>query len=310
MLVADIRHQAGIRLELFNLSHGSSVELLNRTLTAFIAHEGWQLCYEQATGPDEFFGASCPIRRNYELIKGSLVRKRLSDLLELCDNFHDLENFYEHQKPTWEKLRKASDRFQLNRLELDRDTEAAPALKRMQEILQAPSPYGIIKDAEGLITKVESINTALVSQRRTEALGKIDATIAEVSKELTAAQADTGLRSGCLAPLETLRKQVEQQASVAHVTQAEQEAVRTLDIALAKIEEAAKKKQAEPQPRPQVGDPPAILVPAVKPRCVVKPADLASKPYLETDDDVDAFLAELKTKLKEAIALGQRIKIQ
>lgn len=85
LLVADIRHQAGIRLKLFNLSHGSSVELLDRTLTAFLAHEGWQLCYEQATGPDEFFGANCPIRRNYELMKGRLVRERLSDLLELCD---------------------------------------------------------------------------------------------------------------------------------------------------------------------------------------------------------------------------------
>ena len=29
------------------------------------------------------------------------------DLLDLADQFHDLEHFYDHQKPTWEKLRKA-----------------------------------------------------------------------------------------------------------------------------------------------------------------------------------------------------------
>lgn len=85
MLVGDHRSQTGVRLSLFNLSHGSSVELLNRALTAFLSHEGWRLCYEQVEGPDTFFGANCPIRRNYELLQAPLIRKRLSDLMELCD---------------------------------------------------------------------------------------------------------------------------------------------------------------------------------------------------------------------------------
>ena len=33
------------------------------------------------------------------------------DLLDLADQFHDLEHFYDHQKPTWEKLRKAMRRL-------------------------------------------------------------------------------------------------------------------------------------------------------------------------------------------------------
>ena len=33
------------------------------------------------------------------------------DLLDLADQFHDLEHFYDHQKPTWEKLRQAHDRL-------------------------------------------------------------------------------------------------------------------------------------------------------------------------------------------------------
>ncbi len=85
LLVADVRERSGTRLKLVNLSRGSSVELFDLTLTAFLAHEGWQLCYEQAVGPDALFAHNCPIRRNYELMKGALVRKRLSDLLELCD---------------------------------------------------------------------------------------------------------------------------------------------------------------------------------------------------------------------------------
>jgi hypothetical protein len=236
--------------------------------------------------------------------------ERKDDLLELSDNFHDLEHFYEHQKPTWDKLRKACDRFQLNRLELDRDAKAAPSLKRMQDILQQNEPYSNIKEAEGLIATVEAVNTALVSGRRGEALAKIDKLIAEVTKELETAQADAALQSACLGPLKLLRTQVERQQSVAHITQAEQEAGLACDAAVAKIEESAKKKQTEPQPQPQGGGPPVVPTPVVKPRCIIKPADLVTVTYLETNDEVNDFLAELKTKLEAAIASGQRIQIR
>jgi hypothetical protein len=68
-------------------------------------------------------------------LSGSTLLKK--DLLDLADQYHDLEHFYDHQKPTWEKLRKAHTAFQLNRLELEKDAQAGPALKRMQEILSA-----------------------------------------------------------------------------------------------------------------------------------------------------------------------------
>jgi len=51
-----------------------------------------------------------------------------------------VSHFYGHQKAAWDKLRKARDRFQKNRLELERHATAGPAYKRMQEILAASSP--------------------------------------------------------------------------------------------------------------------------------------------------------------------------
>jgi hypothetical protein len=112
---------------------------------------------------------------------------RKPDLLDLCDNYHDLEHFYEHQKPTWDKLRKAHDRFGLNRMELDQDDKAAPAMRRMNEILSAKAPYGLIKDAEGLIKTVEQVNTALVSGQRAEALSRIEQLRSEVLQEVAKA---------------------------------------------------------------------------------------------------------------------------
>ena len=222
------------------------------------------------------------------------------DLLNLADDFHDLDHFYGSQRATWDRLRKAHDRFQLNRMELERNDKAAPALKRMQEILSAPAPYGMIHEAEDLIRKVELVNEALVSERREGVVERIEGCIAEVSMELDAAKADAGLRSACLDTLKALCEDVRRQESIAHISQAGQEAVKAFDAALAKIAEATKKTQPD-----GVKD-----VPVVKTRRVVEPAKLMEKPYLETETDVDAFLDELGGQLRQAIANNERVEIR
>jgi hypothetical protein len=228
------------------------------------------------------------------------------ELLELADGFHDLKNFYDHQKPAWEKLRKASERFQLNRLELERDAKAAPALKRIHEILNAPCPYNLIKEGDGLIQTASGVNDALVSTHRAEALKTIDAQIAEVGRELEAVNADADLTTACLQPLRDLRHQVEGEPSLAHISQAKAEALSALDSAISRIEEGLKTKTPlSAQPGKQ--EPPA---PAVKSRCVIKPADLVRKPYLETPEEVESFIKELRQRLESAIAKNERIQIR
>jgi len=142
-----------------------------------------------------------------------------------------LEYFYDHQKPTWEKLRKAYVAFQLNRLELEKDAQAGPALKRMQEILSARSPYGLIKEADALINTVNAVNSSVLIGRRTQAVAKIDAHITTLNRDLAVAQGEASLRAACLKPLEALREQVQNEESLAHITQAEGEAVKEFDAA-------------------------------------------------------------------------------
>ncbi len=76
----------GSKLKLFNLSRVSSAMLFDLSLEAFTKHEGWKHCYDEAESDNELFGANCPIRHNYELLKSDLVRTRLRCLLELCDH--------------------------------------------------------------------------------------------------------------------------------------------------------------------------------------------------------------------------------
>src|SRR5665213_1476181 len=87
-LMGDKDPEPNARLEFFNLSTVSSATVLDLSLEALLAHDGWQTCYSEAED-DGFFGPRCPIRKNYELLKEPLVRSRLRALFQLCD-FNEL----------------------------------------------------------------------------------------------------------------------------------------------------------------------------------------------------------------------------
>ena len=93
------------------------------------------------------------------------------------------------------------------------------------------------------------MNTALLTGRRTQAVAKIDGHIATLTKDMAAAQGDAGLRAACLGPLEALREQVQEEESLAHITQAEAEAVKEFDAAVARIEEFVRKRPNRRSPR-------------------------------------------------------------
>ena len=232
------------------------------------------------------------------------------DLLDLADQFHDLEYFYDHQKPTWEKLRKAYVAFQLNRLELEKDAQAGPALKRMQEILSARSPYGLIKEADALINTVNAVNSSVLIGRRTQAVAKIDAHITTLNRDLAVAQGEASLRAACLKPLEALREQVQNEESLAHITQAEGEAVKEFDAAEGSIEEFLRKLAEQMKPKDDGSGKVQALLPVVKKQRIVKPAELIKTAYLESSEEVNRFLEALRQELEKALENNERIQIR
>lgn len=85
LLVDDEQSAVGVSLRFFNLSRRHATELFDLAVAAVLDHPGWDACRALDGGLGEFFGASCPIRHNFQLLGSSLVRTRLRDLLALCD---------------------------------------------------------------------------------------------------------------------------------------------------------------------------------------------------------------------------------
>ena len=238
------------------------------------------------------------------LIEQFLTRK--ADLLDLSDEIHELRNFYDTQRPSWDKLRQARTRFQPNRGWLEQDPSAAAALQRIQVILQAPAPYGMIKEAAGLIQSIEAVNDALIAEHRARVLPEVDKQLAKVQVELDDAKAGSDLRNQCLYPLHQLKERIESQTSLAHIAQAESLAVDLADQAFARIEVAFKTQPKTP--RDGINDRPSK--PYLKPRRVIMPSSLAPAGYLETQADIDRYLDKLRSALEKAIAAGERIEIR
>jgi len=232
------------------------------------------------------------------------------DLSEFADQYHHLDHFYNHQREIWDKLRKAKDRFNLNRLELEQDETAVHALQRMSTILKATAPYELIKEIEGLIGTVEKVNTALVEEKRSRALDILDERLARLTADVGAVKGDAALSGACLDPLQKLRQRLAREESLAHISQAEGEATKAFDAGISRIEEYSRRKHEDPPVVKASGSvvPPP---PVVKKQRVIKPALLVGSPkYLETQEQVDDFLDSLRRELEKALAANERIEIR
>ena len=223
-------------------------------------------------------------------------------LLDFTEEYHELKHFYEHQRPMWDRLRTAFNRFNLNRMELERDDLSGSALRRMGEILSAPRPYELIRETEELIRTVDDVNEKLLSARRDQTLAAIAKLTDMVRAEVLAAGGDEALIIMCLAPLKKLEEQVLTQESLAHIDQAKSEAMLLKDTAVTRLEQHPAKKTTEGNTEKD------LLV--VKPRRIVSPSKFVTSTYLESQADVDSFLDDLHNELTDALLKNERIEIR
>ena len=136
---------------------------------------------------------------------------------------------------------------------------------------------------------------------------KINGHLATITKDIEAAKGDAGLHATCVKPLEALKSVVQIEDSLAHITQAETEALKEFDRATSRIEEFVREATEQPKDKGTGAEQP---IPILKKKRVVEAARLMPSPYLESQADVEGFLQRLRTELEEALAENERIEIR
>lgn len=235
-----------------------------------------------------------------------LVQNR-SELLQVSEHFGDLQGFYKNQKPAWEALRSGVQTFGQNRLQINSDPTAGPALARMEEILATKQPYNLLPEAADLTHKVQSANDALVSAARESAVVDIQHYIKRIETELDQASADAALRDTATAGLQNLLKTAEtSDVSIAHIAEAAQAATTAFDQAMLAIESSLV-PLVPPVDGTAVSEAPPV--PPPKKRRLVSVKGVWTAGFLEDQADVDAFLEKLRKELVAGIDAGERIQI-
>ncbi len=271
----------------------------NRTLEKFkpLADTGKYPGKDEIDGCIESIDGLLKIHDSTELVKGFNSKK--DDLGDASEDLHELKDFYKNQKAAWETLREAADMFRPNRNALEKSPDAAKALKRMDEILTVPRPYGMIKEVNGLVAAVEKVNQELLGEKRKEAVREIDEKIDRLKTLLKSHDAEDDFSRESLYPLQEIKKKLAAEYSlpqiVAYVLNDAQE---LYDDALETIEEKFKPKK----PGPGKKNPEKIRT--------IKLASLKTKAYLDTDRDVEDFVEKIRTKLLEAVEEGVRIRVE
>ena len=222
------------------------------------------------------------------------------ELLELSEDVQELRGFYTNQKHSWEQLRTAVEELAQNRLQLEADQTAGPALARMEEILAAPRPYGMLHEAASLTHTARSVNDRMISDARNQADAEIQGLIDGVKAELDKAAANAALRQSATDELARLLAAATQATSIAHIAQARQAADAAFDRALTAIE-------SHSQPKP---DDPTAPQPPVKKRRVVEAKSFCVAGFIETREDAESFLSKLRAELEAALEADERVQIK
>ena len=256
------------------------------------------------------------IRDPFEFLSAMLSAR--DDWLDLAEDTHDVLSFYKTQAPVWERMLDGLASFSDNRDALVKEDASAQPLADLEAIRANPMPYGQVNRIEALLTSVEKVNESLAAVRREKALLSIDAKILEATQALDHAQAEPSVRNAVLQPLQSLKSQLAGLVSIPRILFLQGRGGELLDEAMDKIAAAAaataKAKTAAKPPAPAPGgtppSPPPPAPPVAKPIRVVRVADLGAKTYLETEQEVDAYVSKLRAELMAAIHAGHRTRVQ
>lgn len=254
---------------------------------------------------------------------------------DAADDLHDLQGFYNKdngQIHTWRKLVSSLQSYNSNRDKLIENDKAAAALRDLEKIRETPAPYGQVNRIEPLLAVVDLVNQEIVGEKRSHALNKIDEKINAVKAELTLVSADADLSNKVLRPLQVLRGNLERENSIPQIFYMQSQAAELMDDAVTSIfrEHEARRVAAEKEAaRVAVvttgtstdskvdTESTSSATPTVAPQVTIKPTATVraasfsgGKPYLETTQEVDAYVNELREKLLKLINDGQRVRVE
>jgi hypothetical protein len=77
---------ASSQIRLFHMSSVGSDTLMDGCIEALVTHPGWESLEKEHSETNDIFADNSPLRRNFQALNDSTIRRRLLDLAKLCDS--------------------------------------------------------------------------------------------------------------------------------------------------------------------------------------------------------------------------------
>jgi hypothetical protein len=220
------------------------------------------------------------------------VAEAEDDLLDFAEDLPLVQSFHKTQKTVFEQGRSFVQAKTANSSYYADDGLAAWG--SLQQIMAAASPFSQIPKIKGLLASITKHDVELLKARREKALPSVRKRLEQLAAFADSAGADAGQKTQALAPVEALISKIEETDSIDGIVAAAAQSQSAFDRSYQFLESLR-----PPGPKP-----------VKKPVAKIRPADLASGPYLETEEQVNDFVDGLRASLQEQIRSGKRVQIQ
>ena len=245
--------------------------------------------------------------------------KAQDDLDDWKEDYDQVVFFFESQKPVFDKAVDFMGLMKDEGFYMDSNAQAVEANKRIEQILKNPRPYREVRELHELMEPVMVAHKQMVDAKRKETLDDIAAQMAQVHEY---AQSQDGYAKLAERAIENAGRMANSFESRAHAaTKAselaalKQQLIEYCDRACEKIDTAIDEEKARQQresrrvevtPNGEIvttikdndKDAPTTVKPAPAPRIKkLRLADLGERKKLESESDIDAYLAQLRVRL-------------
>lgn len=248
------------------------------------------------------------------------VVKAQDNLDDWKEDYDQVTFFFESQKPVFDGAVDFMGLMKDEGFYMDSNAQAVEANKRIEQILKNPRPYREVRELHELMEPVMAAHKQMVDTKRKEMLDDITAQMAQVHEYAQSQDGYAKLAERAIEDAGRMAKSFEGRAHSAtkasELAALKQQLIEYCDRACEKIDTAIDEEKARQQresrhkevtPNGEIvttinepgKDAPETAKPAPAPKRIKKLrlADLGERKKLESESDIDVYLAQLRARL-------------
>ena len=250
--------------------------------------------------------------------------KAQDDLDDWKEGYDQVVSFFESQKPVFDKAVAFMGLMKDEGFYMDSNAQAVEANKRIEQILKNSCPYHEVRELHDLMEPVMAAHKQMVDAKRKEMLDDITAQMAQVHEYAQSQDGYAKLAERAIEDAGRMAKSFESRAHAAtkasELAALKQQLIEYCDRSCENIDTAIEDEKARQQREsrhkevtpngeivttikdndkdaPEAAKPEPAPAPAPKRIKKLRLADLGERKKLESESDIDAYLAQLRVRL-------------